>query len=156
MELAPRAKQVGHIFKVDQLCFFYFSGFWIPVPCLPPLPTTSSNPALPPGPPRPPAELICIMPAADQGTRLRPVCAGEASHSHRPATWKPAPAKHLLHRRQFVLFLAICWCYVHQPGREGGWQKKPGPTGERGRWPLTLKIDRVTWAFLKFDMRHRA
>ena len=25
-----------------------------------------------------------------------------------------------------------------------------------GRWPLTPKIDRATWAFLKFDMRHRA
>ena len=23
-------------------------------------------------------------------------------------------------------------------------------------WPLTPKIDRTTWAFLKFDMRHRA
>ena len=23
-------------------------------------------------------------------------------------------------------------------------------------WPLTPKTDRATWAFLKFDMRHRA
>ena len=24
------------------------------------------------------------------------------------------------------------------------------------QWPLNPKTDRVTWAFLKFDMRHRA
>ena len=63
-----------------------------------------------------------------------------------------APAKVKKFEKGGLVFSNI----VTHPQMRVSWLNCPHGRGSTLQWPLTPKIDKATWAFLEFDIPHRA